>query len=225
VIPELAGVNGRFASLAFARSRAYNLGMSSLARSRGLATLFAVLCLGAAPVHAQVAPLQYWIPGGPFGFGGSSTQGAEAYGNFPSFNGGNAGGYEFRPGFFVGSQRGNLNWSGLGQTGPAGNFSALSFDSTQLGYNTKTVGGMPVTFFAGFNSQKYGDGIGSSLAPLTSGAAPGYSGFAGVEFKPTSNLSLSFGAGFTQYESSRMDSDIRSNMLPGESPALSGLRR
>jgi hypothetical protein len=84
---------------------------------------------------------------------------------------------------------------------------------------------MPVTFFAGFNAVKYGDGIGSSVAPLTSGVAPGYGGFAGVAFKPTSNLSLSFGAGFTQRDSGRMDSDIRSNMLPGESPALSGLRR
>lgn len=200
--------------------------MSNLARPCGLATLLAVLCLGGAPAHAQVAPVQYWIPGGPFGFGGSAVQSADGYGNFPSFNAGDAnGGYDFRPGFFVGSQRGNLNWSGLGQTGPTGNFSALSYDSTQFGYNTKTAGGMPVTFFAGFNSQKYGDGIGSSLAPLTSGAAPGYGAFAGVEFKPTSNLSLSFGAGVIQQDSARMDSDIRSNMLPGESPALSGLRR
>lgn len=200
--------------------------MSSLARPCGLATLLAVLCLGGAPAHAQVAPVQYWIPGGPFGFGGSAVQSADDYGDFPSFNAGDAnGGYGFRPGFFVGSQRGNLNWSGLGQTGPTGNFSALSYDSTQFGYNTKTAGGMPVTFFAGFNSQKYGDGIGSSLAPLTSGAAPGYGAFAGVEFKPTSNLSLSFGAGVIQQESGRMDSDIRSNMLPGESPALGGLRR
>lgn len=200
--------------------------MSSLARPCGLATLLAVLCLGGAPAHAQVAPVQYWIPGGPFGFGGSAVQSADGYGNFPSFNAGDAnGGYGLRPGFFVGSQRGSLNWSGLGQTGPTGNFSALSYDSTQFGYNTKTAGGMPVTFFAGFNSQKYGDGIGSSLAPLTSGVAPGYGAFAGVEFKPTSNLSLSFGAGVIQQDSGRMDSDIRSNMLPGESPALSGLRR
>ena len=48
---------------------------------------------------------------------------------------------------------------------------------------------------------------------------------AGVEFQATSNLSLSFGAGFTQHDSGRMDSDIRSNMLPGESPALGALRR
>jgi hypothetical protein len=200
--------------------------MPSLARFCGLATLFALLCLGGAPARAQVSPLQYWVPGGPFGFGGGAVQSADSYGNFPSFKAGDAnGGYDFRPGFFVGSQRGSLGFGGLSQTASAGNFTALSYDSTQFGYNTKTAGGMPVTFFAGFNSQKYGDGIGSSLAPLTSGAAPGYGAFAGVEFKPTSNLSLSFGAGFTQQDSGRMDSDIKSNMLPGESPALSGLRR
>ncbi|WP_426424114.1 hypothetical protein [Bradyrhizobium genosp. A] len=192
--------------------------MSRLTASCGFAVLFAVLCLGGAPVHAQVAPLQYFIPGGPFGFGGSDT-----YGNFSNFDAGAR--TNFANGFFVGSQRANLNWGGLGQAGLAGNFSALSYDSTQFGYNMKTTGGSPVTFFAGFDTLKYGNGIGSSVAPLTSGAAPGYGGFAGIEFKPTSNLSLSFGAGFTQRDSGRMDSDIRSNMLPGESPALSGLRR
>jgi hypothetical protein len=197
--------------------------MSSLAGSCGLAALLAVLCLGGAPVHAQVAPLSYWIPGGAFGFGGSAGQSSDTYGNFPSFDA--SGRTNFANGFFVGSQRGNLNWSGLNQTGPAGNFSALSYDSTQFGYNMKSAGGMPVTFFGGFDTLKYGNGIGSSVAPLTSGAAPGYGGFAGVEFKPTSNLSLSFGAGFTQRGSGRMDSDIRSDMLPGESPALGQLRR
>ncbi|GMP12645.1 MULTISPECIES: hypothetical protein [Bradyrhizobium] len=200
--------------------------MSRLAASCGLAAIFAVLCLGGTSVDAQVAPLRYVIPGGPFGFGGSDGQGSDPYGNFSSFNAGDAGGRtNFANGFFVGSQRGNLNWSGLSQTGLAGNFSALSYDSTQFGYTTKTAGGLPVTFFAGFDTLKYGNGIGSSVAPLTSGAAPGTSAFAGVEFKPTSNLSLSFGAGFIQQDSGRMDSDIRSNMLPGESPALGGLRR
>jgi len=127
--------------------------------------------------------------------------------------------------FFVGSERGNLGLGGLSQPAPAGNFNALSYDGTQFGYNYKTAGGMPVTFFAGFDTLKYNGGIGSSLAPLTSGASPGYGAFAGVEFKPTSNLSLSFGAGFTQQQSGRMDSDINSSMLPGESPALGGLRR
>ncbi|HEV2159302.1 hypothetical protein [Bradyrhizobium sp.] len=196
--------------------------MPSLARSCGLATLLTVLCFGGAPAHAQVAPVQYWIPGGAFGFGGST----DSYGNFPSFNAGDAkAGYDYRPGFVMGSQHGSFGLGGFSQPATVGNFSALSYDSTQFGYNTKTAGGMPVTFFAGFNAMKYGDGIGSSLAPLTSGVAPGYGAFAGVEFKPTSNLSLSFGAGFTQQDSGRMDSDIRSNMLPGESPALSGLRR
>ncbi|RXT41091.1 hypothetical protein [Bradyrhizobium betae] len=200
--------------------------MSNLVRCYGLAALFAVLCLGEAPAQAQAPPMRYWIPGGPFGFGGVAGQSSDSYGNFPSFKAGDAnGGYDFRPGFFVGSQRGSLGFGGLSQTASAGNFSALSYDSTQFGYNTKTAGGMPVSFFAGFSSQKYGDGIGSSLAPLTSGASPGYGAFAGVEFKPTSNLSLSFGAGFTQQDSGRMDSDIKSNVLPGESPALSGLRR
>ncbi|MBR0838582.1 hypothetical protein JQ607_00065 [Bradyrhizobium liaoningense] len=201
--------------------------MSSFAASRTLAPLLAMLCLAAtAPAHAQVAPLQYWIPGGPFGLGGSTGQSSDTYGNFPGFNAGDADrGYGFRPGFFVGSQHGNLGLSGLSQPAPAGNFSALSYDGTQFGYNTKTAGGMPVTFFAGFDTLKYSGGIGSSLAPLTSSASPGYGAFAGVEFKPTSNLSLSFGAGFIQQQSGRMDSDINSSMLPGESPALSGLRR
>lgn len=199
--------------------------MSSLAASRALAILFSVLCLAAAPVHAQVSPLRYWIPGGPFGLGGETGQSPDTYGNFPSFNAGDAAWRtSYANGFFVGSERGNFGLSG-NQAGSATNFSALSYDSTQFGYNTKTAGGLPVTFFAGFETLKYSGGIGSSLAPLTSGASPGYGAFAGVEFKPTSNLSLSFGAGFTQQDSARMDSDIRSNILPGESPALGGLRR
>ncbi|WP_454649843.1 hypothetical protein [Bradyrhizobium liaoningense] len=195
------------------------------ALSCALAAL-AVLCLGGEPVHAQVAPLRYWIPGGPFGLGGGVGQSSDSYGNFASFNAGDA---DWRAssanGFFVGSQRGNLGLSSFSQAGLIGNFSALSYDSTQFGYNMKTAGGMPVTFFAGFDTLKFGNGIGSSLAPLTSSAAPGYGGFAGVEFKPTSNLSLSFGAGFIQQQSGLMDSDINSSMLPGESPALGGLRR
>ena len=195
--------------------------MPDLARSCGFATLFAVLCLAGAPARAQIAPLQYWIPGNAFSYGGS----ADSYGNFPSFNAGNANGYEFRPGFFVGSQHGNLGLSGFSQAGSAGNFSALSYDSTQFGYNMKTASGSPVTFFGGVATMKYGNGIGSSVAPLTSTAGPGYGAFGGVEFKPTSNLSLSFSAGFTQRDSGRMDSDIKSDMLPGESPALGMLRR
>ncbi|MBR1090078.1 hypothetical protein JQ621_21655 [Bradyrhizobium manausense] len=195
--------------------------MPGLARSCCLAAFLAVLCLAGAPAHAQVAPLQYWIPGNAFSYGGSG----DSYRNFPSFNAGDANGYDLRPGFFVGSQHGNLGLSGFSQAGSSGNFSALSYDSTRFGYNMKTAGGSPVTFFAGFDTLKYGNGIGSSVAPLTSAAGPGYGAFGGIEFKPTSNLSLSFSAGFTQRDSGRMDSDIKSDMLPGESPALGMLRR
>lgn len=198
--------------------------MFDLVRSCALAAL-AVLCLGGEPAHAQTSPLRYWIPGGPFGLGGGAGQSSDSYGNFAGFNAGEA---DWRTGsangFFIGSGRADLGLSGFNQAGSFGNFSTLSYDSTQFSYHMKGAGGMPVTFFAGFDTLKYGNGIGSSLAPLT-GASPGYGGFAGVEFKPTSNLSLSFGVGYAQQDSSRMDSDIRSNMLPGESPALSGLRR
>ncbi|MDA9463495.1 hypothetical protein [Bradyrhizobium sp. CCBAU 53415] len=199
--------------------------MIKLALSCALAAL-AALCFGGEPVHAQVAPLRYWIPGGPFGLSGGAGQSSDTYGNFANFNAVDA---DWRTssasGFFVGGERGNLGLSGFSQAGPVGNFSALSYDSTQFGYSVKTAAGMPVTFFAGFNTLNYGNGIGSSLAPLTSIATPGYGGFAGVEFKPTSNLSLSFGVGYTQQQSGRTDSDINSSMLPGESPALGGLRR
>ena len=63
--------------------------MFNLARSCALAAL-AVLCLGGEPLHAQVAPLRYWIPGGPFGLGGDAGPSSDTYGNFPSFNAGDA---------------------------------------------------------------------------------------------------------------------------------------
>ena len=49
-----------------------------------------MLCLTAAPVHAQVAPLRYWIPGGPFGLGGGAGQSSDVDGNFTSFKAGYA---------------------------------------------------------------------------------------------------------------------------------------
>jgi hypothetical protein len=164
------------------------------------------------------------------GFSGAAGESANAYGNFPSFdfrdvgNGSSYARYNFSNGLFVGSQRNTMGFSGLSQSAFGGSGSIYS-EGVQFGYSLKDGGGPPVTFFAGFDTLKYGGGIGSSLAPLTSNASPGYGAFAGVEFKPTSNLSLSFGAGFTQQQSGRMDSDINSSILPGESPALGGLRR
>jgi hypothetical protein len=54
---------------------------------------------------------------------------------------------------------------------------------------------------------------------------PGYSVNAGVEFRPTSNLSLSLGVGYTDQSQGRVDSDIRSPLLPGAMPLAIGGRR
>jgi opacity protein-like surface antigen len=80
---------------------------------------------------------------------------------------------------------------------------------------------LPVTVYAGFDTLKYNTGIGSPFAPFdsTSGTLPGYSAHAGIEYQPTSNLSLSLGVGYTQQP------DINSLALPGASPfAISGRR-
>ena len=58
------------------------------------------------------------------------------------------------------------------------------------------------------------------MTSTVSGTLPGYSAHAGVEFKPTSNLSLSLGVGFTQ-----QPGDINSLALPGASPLAIGGRR
>src|SRR5262249_17966580 len=57
--------------------------MSSLAGRLGLILLFAALCLGAPAAHAQAAPVTYWLPGWPLGFGGSAIdeQSSNSYGD------------------------------------------------------------------------------------------------------------------------------------------------
>jgi opacity protein-like surface antigen len=207
--------------------------MSIFAGKCGLAIVLAVLCLGGRTADAQGAPVRYWIPGGPFGFGGGSTegQGSDTYGNFPGFDiragGFSASRYNFPNGMFVGSERGGIGLNGIGQAGAFGNFGGLSYEGVQFGYNFKGAGDLPVTVFAGFDTLKYNPGAIGPLAPFNSsaGAAAGYSVKGGLEFKPTSNLSLSFGVGYTQQQSGRLDSDINSPLLPGESPFFVGGRR
>jgi hypothetical protein len=65
--------------------------------------------------YAQAAPVTYWIPSWPVGFGGNLTVGQSSnnYGNFPSFDGSDAraGGfsylrYNFPNGWFAGGEGG-----------------------------------------------------------------------------------------------------------------------
>ena len=209
--------------------------MSIFAGRLGLALVLAALCLGGRTAHAQAAPVPYWTPGWPAGFGGdpSTGEGSNSYGNFPSFDGSDSrrGGfsnmrYNFPNGWFVGSEsRGiGLSMNGISQMGAFGNRS-LSYDGVQFGYNFKNSG-LPVTVYAGFDTLKYNTGIGSPFSPFDSqsGTLPGYSAHAGIEIQPVSNLSLSLGLGITQ-QPGRIDSDINSLALPGASSLAIGGRR
>ena len=194
--------------------------------------VLAALCLGGRAVHAQAAPVTYWTPGWPVGFGGDPVgQSLTTYGSFPNFDGGDArhGGfsrtrYNFPNGWFVGSEGGDiaLRMNGIGQGGAFGN-RPLYYEGVQFGYKFDNT---PLSVYAGFDTLKYNAGASGAFAPFdnTSATLPGYSAHAGVEFKPTPNLSLSLGFGYTQ-QSGRTDGDINSLLLPGASPlAVSGHR-
>jgi opacity protein-like surface antigen len=208
--------------------------MSIFAGRLGLAFVLAALCLGGRTAYAQAAPVPYWIPSWPVGFGGNLTvgQSSNTYGNFPSFDGSDARGggfshmrYNFPNGWFVGGEGGmGLSMNGINQDGAFGNIRSLYYEGVQFGYNFQNAAGLPVTVYAGFDTLKYNTGIGGPFAPFDtmSGTLPGYSAHAGVEFQPAPNVSLSLGFGYTQ-QSGRIDSDINSLSLPGASPfAFSG---
>ena len=182
--------------------------------------VFAALCLGAPAVHAQAAAVPYSQANWPLGFGGSLAMGANAYGDF-------AGPDEAsRPkGWFIGSQSSDtrLGLSGLNQMSAFGSFGSLQSDGMRFGYNFQNS---PVSVYGGFNTLKYDTGLAGQFSPsgAFSGAASGYSMQAGVEFRPTSNLSLSIGAGFTQMQPGRTDSDINARALTGESSGFDLVR-
>ncbi len=145
------------------------------------------------------------------------AQGANTDGNYASFDSGGAGGfsstrYNFSNGWFVGNERGGMGLSGINQ---AGAFGSLQTEGVQFGYNFKNA---PVSVYAGFDTLKYNSGIGGAFSPFdsTSSTVPGYGAHAGVEFKPTSNLSLSLGFGYTQ-QSGRIDTDTKSPSLSNAS--------
>jgi hypothetical protein len=203
--------------------------MSVFARSCGLALVLAALCPGERTAHAQAAPVSYWIPGWPIGFGGNPVgQGSNTYGNFPGFTGSDIRGggfsyprYNFSNGWFVGGEGGGMGLSMNGITQDSA-FGSLRYEGVQFGYNFRNSGGLPVTVYAGFDTLKYNTGIGNPFAPFdnVSGSLPGYSAHAGIEFQPASNLSLSLGVGVTQ-----QSGDVNSLVLPGASPLGFGARR
>jgi opacity protein-like surface antigen len=233
-IPSPADATAGCAALAFLISGAYNFGtnlavawMSNFAVRLGLALVLAVLCLGGRTAHAQAAPVTYWIPGWPLGFGGNlaAGQNSDTYGSFPSFDGSDAGGgrfsyarYNFPSGWFVGGERGavGLGMNGISQYGAFSNFGSLQYEGAQFGYKFQNA----VTVYAGFDTLKYNPGIGGPFAAFDnmSGTQPGYSAHAGVEFQPAPNVSLSLGFGYTQQQSGRVDSDINSPLVPGATP-------
>ena len=180
----------------------------------GLVFVAAVLCLAGRTAHAQSVPMTYWTPGW-LGFGGNLNAGQGAN---TGLDGGGAGGsfatrYNFSNGWFVGSERGGMGLSGINQ---AGAFGSLQTEGVQFGYTFRNTS---VSVYGGLDTLKYNPGIGSAFSPFDStSSAAGYGAHAGVEFRPTSNLSLSLGFGYTQ-QSGRPDTDTKSPSLSNASQA------
>jgi opacity protein-like surface antigen len=212
--------------------------MSMVPGRLGFAFVFAfvfalvALCLNGQAAHAQDASVPYWTTGWQTGFGGGLAAG-QRYGSIPGFDGSDGGSgsgsnfsarYNFSNGWFVGSERGGsgLSMNGFSQEGAWSNARPLSYEGVQFGYNFTSA---PVTVYAGFDSLKYNTGIGSSLAGFDSmsSTVPGYSAHAGIEFRPTSNLSLSLGVGYAQ-QPGGIESGINSLSLPGASAFAFGRR-
>jgi opacity protein-like surface antigen len=190
--------------------------MSMIAGRLGLVFVVAALCLGGRMAHAQSAPMTYWTPGW-LGFGGNlnAGQGANTQPGFAGFGDGGAGGfssrYNFSNGWFVGNERGGMGLSGINQ---AGAFGSLQTEGVQFGYTFKNTA---VSVYGGLDTLKYNPGIGAAFSPFDStSSTAGYGMHAGVEFKPTSNLSLSLGVGYTQ-QSGRLDTDTPSPSLSNAS--------
>jgi opacity protein-like surface antigen len=210
-------------ALAFSMSGPYNfqinlavIRMPMFAGRLCLVLVVAVLALGGRTAHAQSNPMTYWTPGW-LGFGGNldAGQGANPQPGLAGFDGG-AGGlssrYNFSNGWFVGNERGGMG-SGLSGINQAGAFGSLQTEGVQFGYTFKNSA---VSVYGGFDNLKYNPGIGSAFSPFDSTpSTAGYGAHAGVEFKPTSNLSLSLGVGYTQ--SGRRDTDSKSPSLSNAS--------
>jgi opacity protein-like surface antigen len=180
------------------------------------------LCLGTRGVHAQAAPLSYWTPGWPIGFGGNlaADQTANSYGDFPNFDGNATGGgrfssmrYSFPTSWNAGP---GLGMSGFNQYAAFGSYGSLYREGMQFGYKLQN----DVTLYGGFDALKYNTGMGGPFAAFesTSGTLPAYGAHAGIQFQAAPNVSLSLGFDYSQQQSGRVDSDINSPLVPGATP-------
>lgn len=189
--------------------------MSTFSSKCGFAIIMAALGLSCPAAHAQSEPVRYWIPFGPFGFGSdvADTTNAQTYGSFPAFSAADPG----KNGFVFRSYRAPVDALTSG-FGPAAfsSLDSLSYESTQFGYNFKGMGDLPMTVFGGVDSLKYNPDVFSAITSFSpnTGAGPATGVHGGIEIRPTSNLSLSFSAGFTQQQPSFADTDISSSLLP-----------
>jgi opacity protein-like surface antigen len=187
--------------------------MFIFARSSALASVLLALCLGAGSAHAQAMAVPYANSNSLLGLGSPGLDGGDvgARNNMPS-------------GWFVANTQGSLG--GFNRLGAFSNFSSLSAEGVQFGYNMKNT---PLSIYAGFDTLKYNPPGSTAFSAFDSkaGTAPGaFSANAGIEYRPTSNLSLSLGASFSQYNSGPVDSDINSQLLPGQTPfSIGGVRR
>jgi opacity protein-like surface antigen len=185
--------------------------MPHFSRKSGFTVLLAALSLGAPVAHAQVAlPLNYWIPGGPFGFGGglAGVQGFSSYTSFPGLdfsNGGSSSVGGQPDSWFVSSQSGTMgigaNSFGFTSTDTLGSIGTVNYNSVNFGYNFKDeTGASPLTFFGGLDTVNYNTTIGNPFSAFNSqtNTSTAYRARAGVEFRPASNVSLSLEAGFSQ---------------------------
>ncbi|CCD89267.1 conserved hypothetical protein [Bradyrhizobium sp. ORS 285] len=191
-------------------------GMSMFARKSALAFALVALGSGASTAQAQSGPVKYWLPGWPVGFTESGR--LDSYGNFPSFT---ADGRD--SGFFARRYSVANNWSSLSGVGLSpslvnryGSLGTYTTEGAQYGYTFKSG----VSFYGGFEALKVTPGLGGPFATFDgrSTSTPAYAINGGVEFKPTSNVSLSLGFSYAGQSSDRTDSDINSPALPGATP-------
>ncbi|WP_298255577.1 outer membrane beta-barrel protein [Bradyrhizobium sp.] len=192
------------------------MSMISRRSAFALAFAFAALCFGAPAAQAQSNLVPYWTTTTAFGSALTSDTNVNAFGSFSTR-------YNFENGWFIGSERGNLGFgpNSFSAVSALGSASSFTYEGTQAGYNFKSA---PVSVYAGLDTLRYnGPVIGSPFSALDSGSSgnlpSSYRVNAGVEFRPTSNLSLSFGASFAQ-----QPTDMNAALLPGATPMSFGRR-